>query len=119
MDMGLIEIDQVVALIARPIQQRADLGDESLPLLRPGAAEQLTGLLPGQLEPVQDPADGLATAAAGEPRLHEANQTPQRPAWLYLCPSDRKTGGLTLRGANLLAKRGSNLRTKGGRPPVR
>ena len=87
--------------------------------LRLGATEQLVGLLPRQLKPMQRPADVLTAAAAAELRLHEANQTPQRPAWLYLCPSDRRTGGLTLRGANLLAKRGGNSGTKGGRPPLR
>ena len=46
MDMRLIEIDQVVALIPRPIPQGADLGDESLALLRLGATEQFAGFLP-------------------------------------------------------------------------
>jgi hypothetical protein len=119
MDMRLIEIDQVMALIARTIQPGADLGDESLALLRVGAAEQLVGLLPRQLEPVQRPADGLAAEATAELRLHEANQTPQCPAWLYLGPGDRRTGGLALCGANLLAQRGGDVRAKGGRPPVR
>jgi hypothetical protein len=45
-DMCLIEIDQVMALIACAVQQRADLGNESLPLARIGATEQLAGLLP-------------------------------------------------------------------------
>src|SRR5947209_267764 len=119
MDVRLIEIDQVVALIARPIQQRADLGNESLALLRLGAAEQLVRLLPRQLEPVQRPADGLAAAATAELRLHEANQTPQRPTRLYLGSGDRRTGRLALCGANLFAKRGGDVRAKGGRPPVR
>jgi hypothetical protein len=81
-----------MALIARTIQQGADLGDESLALLWVGAAEL---------------------------RRHEANQTPQCPAWLYLGPGDRRTGGLALCGANLLAQRGGDVRAKGGRPPVR
>src|SRR3954451_24401439 len=119
MDVRLIEIDQVMALIARTIQQRADLGNESLPLLRISPTEQLVGLLPRQLEPVQRAADGLAAAAAAKPCLHEASQTPQRPTRLYLRSGDGRTGRLVLRGANLLAKRGSNLRTKGGRPPLR
>src|ERR1700712_4988450 len=114
MDMCLIKIDQVMALIARTIQQRPNLSDESLPLLRLGAAEQFAGLLPRQLEPVQRAADGLAAAAAGKLRLHEANQTPQRPARPYLRPSDRWAGGLALCGANLLAKRGGDIWTKGG-----
>jgi hypothetical protein len=66
MHVRLIEIDQVMALIARPIQQRADLGNESLAFLRLGAAEQLVRLLPRQLEPVQRAADGLAAAAAAK-----------------------------------------------------
>src|SRR4051812_36591852 len=41
--MCLIEIDQVMALIACAVQQRADRGNESLPLARIGATEQLAG----------------------------------------------------------------------------
>src|SRR4051812_45515510 len=123
-----------MALIARTVQQRADLGNESLPLLRirprsglmPCQAvsrlsptEQLVGLFPRQLEPVQRAADGLAAAAAAKLRLHEASQTPQRPAWLYRGSGNRRTGRLTLRGADLLAKRGGDLGTKGGPPPLR
>ena len=119
MDVRLIEIDHLMALIARPIQQRADLGDESLPLLRIGTTEQLAGLLPRQLEPVQCPADGLAAEAAAKLRLHKANQTPQRPAWLYLRSGDWRAGCLMLRGADLLAQRGGDIGTKGGRPPLR
>ena len=118
-DMRLIEIDQVMALIACAVQQRADLGDESLPLARIGATEQLAGLLPRQLEPVQRPADGFTAAAAAKLRLHEASQTPQRPAWLYRGSGERRTGRLVLRGADLITKRGSDVGTKGGRPPVR
>jgi len=134
MDMRLIEVNHVMALIARTIQQRADLGDESLPFLRIrprsglmpcqavsrlGAAEPLVGLLPRQLEPVQRAADGLAAKAAAELLSHEANQTPQRPARLYIGTGEGRTGRLVLRGANLLAQRGGNIRAKGGRPPVR
>jgi hypothetical protein len=108
-----------MAFIARPIQQRADLGNESLALLRVGAAQQLVGLLPRQLEPVQRAADGFAAEAAAKLRLYEVNQTPQRPTWLYRGSGDGRTGRLVLRGANLLAKRGSDIGTKGGRPPLR
>src|SRR5690242_2643839 len=118
-DVRLIEIDHVMTLIACTVQQRADLGDESLPLLRIGAAEQLVGLLPRQLEPVQRAADGLAAEAAAKLLLHKADQAPQRPARLYIGASDGRTGRLTFCGTNLLAQRGSNLRTKGGRPPLR
>src|ERR1700759_3398525 len=107
MDMCLIEVDHVMALIARAVQQRADLRDKSLPLLRIGATEQLVGLLPRQLEPVQRTADGLAAEAAAELLPHEANQTPQRPAWLYLGSSDWRTGRLASGGCLWLAKRGS------------
>src|SRR5205085_9834658 len=99
-DMRLIEIDQVMALIARTIQQRANLGNESLALLRIGTTEQRVGLFPRQLEPVQRAADGLAAAAAAKLCLHEASQTPQRPTRLYIGSGNRRTGGLTLRGAN-------------------
>src|SRR5690349_12516456 len=134
MDMRLIEVNHVMALIARTIQQRADMGDESLPFLRIrprsglmpcqavsrlGAAEPLVGLLPRQLEPVQRAADGLAAEAAAKLRPHETNQTPQRPTWLYLGSSDRWTGRLAFCGANLLAKCGGNIGAKGGRPPLR
>src|SRR4051794_2422826 len=49
-DVRLIEIDQVMALIARAIQQRADLGNKSLPLVGIGASEQLASFLPGQVQ---------------------------------------------------------------------
>jgi len=68
---------------------------------------------------VQRPADGFAAEAAAELRLYEADQTPQRPAWLYLSSGNRRTGRLALRGTDLLAKRGGDVRAKGGRPPVR
>ena len=68
---------------------------------------------------VQRTANGLAAVAAVELCLHEANQTPQRPAWLYRGSADRWAGRLVLRGADLIAKRGSDGGTKGGRPPVR
>ena len=119
MDMRLIKIDQVMTLIACAVQQRADLADENLPLLRVGEAQQFVRLLPRQLEPVQRATDGFAAAAAAKLRLYEVNQTPQRPTWLYLGSGDGRTGRLVLRGANLLAKRGGDIRTKGGRPPVR
>src|SRR5689334_22397327 len=134
MDVRLIEVDHVMALIARTIQQRADLGDKSLPFLRIrprsglmpcqavsrlGAAEPLVRLLPRQLEPVQRAANGLAAEAAAKLRLHKANQTPQRPAWLYLSAGDGRTGRLAFCGANLLAKCGGDIGAKGGRPPLR
>src|SRR3954452_9374952 len=101
-----------MALIARSVQQRADLGNESLPLLRISPTEQRVGLLPRQLEPVQRPADGLAAAAAVKLRLHEASKPPQRRACLYIGSATRRTGRLTLRGADLRAKRGGDRGTK-------
>src|SRR5947209_14866374 len=114
MDMRLIEVNHLMALIARTIQQCADLGDESLAFLRLGAAEQFVGLLPRQLEPVQRTADGLAAEATAELLPHEVNQTPQRPTWLYIGSDDGRTGCLAFCGANLLAKRGSDIGAKGG-----
>ena len=91
MDVRLIKIDQVVTLIACVVQQRADLGDKRLPFLRVGAAGQLVGLLPRQFEPVQRAANGLAAAAAAKLCLHEASQTSQCPAWLYIGSGDWRT----------------------------
>jgi hypothetical protein len=119
MDMCLIKIDQAMALIACAVQQWADLGDEGLPLVRIGAAEQLAGPFPRQLEPVQHAADSFTAAATAKLRLHEASQTPQRPAWLYRGSGDWRTGRLVLRDADLIAERGGDVWTKGGRPPVR
>ena len=134
MDVRLIEIDEVMALIARTVEQRADLSNEGLSLLwirprsglmpcqavsRLGATEQLMGLLPRQPEPVQRAADGLAAEAAAKLLLHKADQAPQRPARLYIGTGEGRTGRLVLRGANLLAQRGGNIWAKGGRPPVR
>jgi hypothetical protein len=45
MDMGLIEIHQVMALIAHTVQQRSDPVNESHPLFRLGATQQLAGFL--------------------------------------------------------------------------
>src|SRR3954453_1826647 len=79
MDMGLIEIDQVMALIARAIQQRADLGNKSLPLVGIGASEQLASFLPGQVQPVQGAADGLAAEAAGGGGACQQEPKPRPP----------------------------------------
>jgi len=54
---------------------RADLGDEGLPLVRFGAAEQLARLLPRQLEPTFPPdgkitSDSKAIAASRRFRHH-------------------------------------------------
>src|SRR3954454_2533846 len=117
--MRLIKIDQVMTLIACAAQQRSDPAAETIPLLRVGEAQQFVRLLPRQLEPVQRATDGFAAEAAAQLRLYEVNQTPQRPTWLYRGSGDGRTGRLVLRGANLLAKRGSDIGTKGGRPPLR
>ena len=117
-DVRLIEIDELMAPIARAIQQRADLRDEGLALLGLGAAQQLARLLPGQVQPVQDATEGLATAAAGELRLHEAHQAPQCPTRPYLGSGKRWARRPVLRGADLLVQRGGNVRAKGGRPPL-
>ena len=108
-----------MTLIARTLQQRADLGDEGLAFLRLGAAEQLVGLLLRQLEPVQRAADSLAAEAAAKLLPHEANQAPQRPTWLYRGAGDWPPGRLAFGGANRLAQRGGDIGAKGGRPPVR
>ena len=118
-DVGLVEIDQVMPVALGGGQYRAQPCDEGLPPRGIGTAEQLLGFLPRQAEPVQGGADGLAAARAGEPRPHQADQSPQRPARLGIGASYGRPGCVSLGGADLCTKRGLDLRAKGGRPPVR
>src|SRR5215213_9330630 len=68
MDMGLVEVDQLMPVALSGGQHRAQPRDEGLPPRGIGTAEQLLGLLPRQAEPVQGGADTLAAARAGESR---------------------------------------------------
>jgi len=79
-DMGLIQIDQQMAVTLGAGQQILDLLDKGLPALRIGPAEQLFGLLPRQSQTMQGGADRLAAAGPTEPLTHPANQPAQRPA---------------------------------------
>jgi hypothetical protein len=63
---------------------------------------------------VQRPANSFTAAAAAKLRLHEATQTPQRPAWLYRSAGGWRTGRLVLRGADLITECGGNVGAKGG-----
>src|SRR3954462_15976860 len=67
MDVGLVEIDQLMPVALGGGQYWAQPGDEGLPPRGIGTAKQLLGLLPRQPEPVKSGADGLAAARAGEP----------------------------------------------------
>ncbi len=70
MDVCLIQGDQqmLIALCSR--EQVPNALNKRLPVLRVGPAEQLLGLLPGQLEAVQGRADRLAAAEAAKALTH-------------------------------------------------
>src|SRR5215218_5533303 len=85
-DVRLVQIDQVVPVALGLIEQRTQLLDEHIALLRIGAAEQLFGFLPGQVEPPQGRTDGLTAAEAAKPLMHQPHQAFERPAWLRISP---------------------------------
>lgn len=117
-DVSLIEVNHLVVVPLGGVQKRTQVFDECFPPLGVGSAEQLLGFLPGQLEPVQGSADGLAAAALPKPVPHEPGQAPQGPAWLRISPGYGWAGGMLLRGADGLAEGGGDVWAKGGRPPV-
>src|SRR3954454_18736428 len=88
--------------------------DEALASRGLGAAEQLAGLFPGQLEPVQGGADRLAATTHPKPLAHQPSQTPQGPAWLGIGAGYGRSSRLLLCIAYGLAKGGLELRAKGG-----
>ena len=118
-DVRLIQIDQRTPIALGLIQQRTQVFDKRRAPLGIGAAEQLLGLLPGQLKPMQGGADGLAAAEAAKPLLHQSDQTLERPAWLRISPDSRWRGRLPLSGTDCFVEGSLDLWTKGGRPPVR
>src|SRR5215213_8173320 len=117
MDMGLVEVDQLMPVALSGDQPRAQPRDEGLPPRGIGTAEQLLGFLPREAEPVQGGADGLAAAWAGESRSHKADQPPERPARLRVGAAYRRPGRVSLGSADLRTERGLDLGAKGGRPP--
>ena len=118
-DVRLIEIDQLMPIPLRIVQPRAHLFDEPRPPRGIGTPKQLSSLLPRQIEPVQGDTDGLAAIEAVKPRLHEPDQTLERPAWLGVRPGYGQRGCLLLGRPDFGAERGGDLWAKGGRPPVR
>src|SRR4051794_14539818 len=101
-------------------QNILELLEERLPPLRVGPAQQLLGLLPGQLEAVQSRADRLAAAHQPEPLADPADQAAQGPARGWISPFEGGGGGRALGGADRLAELGFTLWAKRGRrPPVR
>ena len=118
-DVRLIEIDQLMPIPLRIVQQRAQLFDQPHPPRGIGTPKQLSGLLPRQIEPVQGDTDGLAAIEAVKPRMHEPDQTLERPAWLRISPDYRWRGRLPLSGTDCFVEGSLDLWTTGGRPPVR
>src|SRR3954453_12198828 len=102
------------------LQHALELLDERLSPLRVGPAEQLFGLLPGQLAAVQGRADRLTTAPQPEALADPANEAAQRPARRRISANDGRRGGRALGGADGLAEFGCAAWAKRGRrPPVR
>src|SRR5919206_1330419 len=118
-NVRLIEVDQPISVLLGTGQQILHLRDEGLSPLRVGPAEQLAGLLPRQLQPVQGAADRLAAAGATERLPHPADQASQGPAWRRVGPGERRRRRGVLGGADDRAEAGLDLGAKGGRPPVR
>lgn len=119
MNMGLIEVDQVLAIPLSTVEQWPYLVNKRFPPFRVGPAQQLLGFLPRQFQPMQRSPDGLAAAAAAKLCVHKANQALQRPARLRISPRyGRRSGDLLGRAYHCIKGR-RYLRAKGGRPPVR
>src|SRR3982751_6723517 len=112
-DVRLIQVDQLMPIALGLLQQRTQVFDKRRASLGVGAAEQLLGLLPGQLKPMQGGADGLAAAEAAKPLLHQSDQTLERPAWLRISPDDRWRGRLPLSGTHCFVEGSRDLWTKG------
>jgi len=118
-EVGLVEVDQLVPVTPGAVQQGADLFDEGVPSSGMGAAQQLLGLLPRQTQPVQGSADGFTATQTAEPRLHEADQALQRLTWFGIGAGDGRRGSVLLGRADLCAEGGRDVQAKRGRPPVR
>ncbi len=119
MDMGLIEIDQVMAIPLRAVPQHPEVLKEPHPPGGIGTSQQLASLLPGQSEPVQGRADALAAQQAIEAVLHERYETLERPAWRGISACYGRLGCSLLGGAGRFAESRRDPRAKGGRPPLR
>ena len=114
MDMGLVEIDQLMAIPLRAVPQHAEVLDEPPAPHRIGTPQQLAGLLPGQFEPVQGTADALAAQQAVEAVLHKRRETLERPAWRGISARYGRLGRSLLGGADRFAESRRDPRAKGG-----
>ncbi len=114
MDVGVVEVDQLVPIALGAVQQGADLLDKDCSPSGVGAAEQLLGLLSRQAQPAQGSADGFTATQTAEPRLHEADQGPQRLTWFGISPGDGRRGCVLLGRADHCAERGRDVWAKRG-----
>src|ERR1041385_7436078 len=112
MDMGLIEIDQVMAIALRAVLQHAEVLDEFPPPHGIGTPQQLAGLLPGEPEPVQGTADALAAQQTIKALPHKGDQALERPAWRWISARYRRLDRSLLDGADRVAESGRDPRAK-------
>ena len=118
-EVRLVEVDQHVPVALGALQHGAHLLQEGGAPIGVGATQQLPRLLPGQIEPAQGGAEGLAAAETAEPVPHEADQALERPARRRVGPGYGRAGRDLLGGADGVTEGRLDLWAKGGRPPVR
>jgi hypothetical protein len=120
MDVRLVEIDQKMSVMLGTCQQLLNPFNERLPPRRVGAAEQLLGLLPREVQAVQGRPDRLATTDDPKLLADPADQALERPARRRIGAYDGRRCRRALGGADGLAECGVAARAKKGRrPPVR
>src|ERR687885_2225036 len=86
MDVCLVEKDHEMLVALGSREQVSNALDKRLPSLRVGPSKKLFGLLPGQLEAVQDRSDRLATAHQPEALADPADKAAQCPARRWIGP---------------------------------
>ena len=112
-DVRLIKVDQQMPVVLGALQQILRLREERLPPLRIGSAEQLAGLLPRQLQPVQGTADRLTAAATTKLSATQPTKRRKVQRGAGSAPASGRRRGL-LGGADDLAEPGLDLGQKGG-----
>ncbi len=105
-DVRFIKLDQHMPVPLSVGQQTRKPPHKGPPSLRIGPAEQLPGLLPGELEPVQGRADRLAAQGPAEALPHMGDQTAEGPSRGRISPCYGRSRCLALGLAHRLAEAG-------------